>query len=131
MRSEEEFMDEIFGTPWLWRGRKFIWCETCGTYSVIFDCCQNSSCNGGGCEKCHEESVEFSKGKVYISDYLSEKEIETLYKIERVKKFIKESLIAGFTEINWENIHENGSWCQKDLDFFPELREPEDKNSRY
>lgn len=32
----------------------WFYCGGCETASYKFDCCGNSSCNGGGCEQCTE-----------------------------------------------------------------------------
>jgi hypothetical protein len=44
-------------------GRTFEWCEHCECVSLYYECCGNSSCNCGGCEKCEEDDEAFSKSK--------------------------------------------------------------------
>ena len=40
---------------------RWYWCTTCKEPCITFFCCRNSSCNGGGCDKCKEESDEVDR----------------------------------------------------------------------
>lgn len=34
---------------------RWFFCELCDTVSLRLPCCGNTTCNGGGCEKCDKE----------------------------------------------------------------------------
>jgi hypothetical protein len=40
---------------------RWEWCYTCGTAIISCEHCGNSSCNGGGCEKCHSDFEEVGR----------------------------------------------------------------------
>ncbi len=33
-------------------GHQLFWCGTCREWQLIYKCCNNSSCSGGGCPHC-------------------------------------------------------------------------------
>jgi hypothetical protein len=41
-------------------GRVF-WCSVCACPAIQCPFCRNSSCNGGGCDKCNQDFVDFMK----------------------------------------------------------------------
>ncbi len=43
---------------------EWYWCVQCESVSLKFPCCKNSSCNCGGCDKCHDVSVQVSNGEI-------------------------------------------------------------------
>lgn len=48
-------------TSYIWNNKEVGYCHLCEGFIIYCEHCKNSSCNGGGCEKCHEEFVLFSK----------------------------------------------------------------------
>lgn len=73
--SETELLNKIFGTSHIDRpapesfipDQKFkeiytiTWCSLCDCSVITCRECRNSSCNGGGCEKCSTDFDEFNK----------------------------------------------------------------------
>jgi hypothetical protein len=117
MDDLNESLDNIFNPKYTWRGHPLSWCELCGVYSVSFDCCKNGSCGGGGCEKCHDESAEFSKEyKTWPEYYLTDEEIKAVEKYKAIKKFIPVCIDAGFKEINFEYLDEKGLMSLRDME---------------
>jgi len=39
----------------------WYWCETCNCACIKCERCKNTSCNGGGCDFCHDTFEEASK----------------------------------------------------------------------
>lgn len=37
---------------------RWFYCELCGTVAIKMPCCGNTSCNGGGCDKCDKDWEE-------------------------------------------------------------------------
>ena len=117
MEDLNESLDDILNPKYTWRGHRLVWCDLCDCYSVLFDCCKNSTCNGGGCEKCHDESAEFSKEyKFYPKAYLTKEECETIQKYKSIKKFIPVCIDAGFKEINFEYLDEKGLMSLRNME---------------
>lgn len=48
-----------------WKGYKVKWCETCHVPYIVCPKCHNSTCNGGGCDFCHDIFDEFLKSKTH------------------------------------------------------------------
>ena len=111
LKGEEAMLDDIFGdngSRQLWKGKyRVSWCGTCRTAYIacVEPNCDGTSCNGGGCEKCHEDFVEFHTCKTSIEDYLSDDEIETYRKIIHLQSLILESLRMGDKEIDFEKMN--------------------------
>lgn len=66
----------------------WFWCTTCHVQAVHFDCCNNSTCNGGGCDKCTEDSKAITA--------LPESELPPKESIPHTR----EQLIAFFREVD-------------------------------
>lgn len=125
-----QFMNEskslsFLGT--LWKGRYGIgYCELCDTAYIACPDCNNTSCNGGGCDKCNAEFSEFVKAKTGVRDYLSEEEIETYEKTLRLKRLIVRALENGDSKIDWKKMHEKRMLSQNDeMTFSTELNQAE------
>ena len=119
--SGERLLDEIFGEKWVSStGRVYTvtWCNLCDCAIIICPKCKNGSCNGGGCEFCTEDWPEFSKFKCNPSYYLNESEKNTYFKIEALRKFIKESIVLGDYEINFDKLNRLGSFSNHTLKVF-------------
>lgn len=127
--DEEKMLDSFFETEKkTWRGHELNWCNLCYCASIKLNCCSNGSCSGGGCTICCGptegfDSTDFSKTKHYIESYLNEDEKKAYQKASYIKKFILESLAAGFNEINWKYLHDNGKLCEEAYNLFEELKE--------
>lgn len=110
--TENERLDEIFGEG------KFKYCDLCETFYSTCEFCGNSSCSGGGCEKCVKQSgLEVETSPSY---YLSEEENRTIRKFRSLKKIMKESLNRGDRKIDWQKEHSEGNLSKNDEDFFAE-----------
>lgn len=122
--SEEKLLDNLFDEKRTWRGHRLDWCDLCDVASIKLECCGNGSCSGGGCDKCCGptegfDSTDFCRlTKPHIRSYLNDKEERVYEKILFIKKYILESLGAGFNEINWQYLHENGKLCDLAYDLF-------------
>lgn len=97
------------------------WCDHCATAIIVCPDCKNSSCNGGGCDKCHTDFEDFMKCKITVCAYLTDEEQEVYWKSLRIKHFVQESLAAGQTEINWKQLEEAGKLSRKDAGIFKEF----------
>jgi hypothetical protein len=120
--SEARLLRKIFGGT-TFRGKyEFDYCESCETFTIICPKCENSSCNGGGCNDCMNDpdNQEFCKGKHAVQWYLNEAELETFLKIQLLKKHLEECIQHGFTEINWKWLKDEEHYCEYDKKFFPE-----------
>lgn len=47
---------------------QWFFCELCDTMSYTFECCGNTACNGGGCDKCGELWKEVWE-KIHAGDH--------------------------------------------------------------
>ena len=90
------------------------WCDLCDTAIIICPECHNSSCNGGGCNKCinDPDAKEFSECKTHIWNYLTEDEKIIHEKGLRIKKHILETLSRGEKHIDWKLLRERGELSQ-------------------
>lgn len=125
--SGEEAMDVLLGDGYpKWRGYDVMWCDHCGTYII---CCKDpechgSSCNGGGCDKCHQDHLDFLKLKHRPEQFLSESEKAACQKRWWLKKYMKECFKLGVEPIDWRALHEKGCLCDAAYDIFSqELKE--------
>lgn len=75
-----------------------------------------------GCPECTTDYPEWRETKHCYQSYLLDSEKKTAKKIRQLKKFIKSCLGAGFSEINWEWLHNAGHLCKNDYDLFDELK---------
>ncbi len=127
--DEEKMLDSICGEPKTWNGFQLGYCKLCDCAIIHLECCGNSSCSGGGCKICCGDSPGFPSTdfsfntKHYPEDYLTQDEIQVKTKIEFLRKYILESLAAGFNEINWKYLHESDKTCDLAYDLFDELKE--------
>jgi len=119
--NTEEKMDELFGgTPKLWKGNyKVFYCDLCDGVEIICPDCNQSSCCGGTCPKCHDDSVEYSK-KTKSSEwsYLSEEERKTQSKLLYLRRYILACIREGFYEINWKWLYEEGHFSREAEELF-------------
>lgn len=121
--NESEKLDEIFGSKKYWtssRGNKYeiFRCDLCECFSLKYPCCGNTTCNCGGCDKCKEDDKEFRECKTTEYAYLLIEEMEILEKVNLLKRHILDCLAAGFKEINWKWLEDNGKLCQLDYKFW-------------
>lgn len=125
--SETKLLESLFGTNKYWNGYELDWCQECDRARIKLECCGNISCSGGGCSVCCGEdgpSTQFSNNvKKSIGYYLNDEEKKTKRKINFLKKYILDSLAAGFNEINWEYLHKNGHLCLAAYKLFEELED--------
>ena len=111
-RGEDEWLDCNTTNERLWKGKYKIWfCTLCDCWSITCPDCDHGSCSGGGCDKCKEDSREFSHAKTSVTDYLTLEEQVIYEKSLFLKKYIGESLYRGFSEINWKVLQEEGELC--------------------
>jgi hypothetical protein len=75
---------------------KWHWCSQCKSVSLSFPCCENSSCNCGGCDKCIDiskrvgvdiaipnwEDLEMVKVDYTIEEYESRKKLNEIFGCE-------------------------------------------------
>lgn len=93
----------------MWRGKyKIKWCELCRTSIIVCEDYKNSSCNGGGRDKCNDAFDDFAKAKTTIEEYLSDEEIYAYHKAMYLKEFIQTSLGKGEKEIDFERMNREG-----------------------
>ncbi len=123
MSAESEMIDELFGGGPMWKGKyRISYCDLCEVICIKCPNCKNVSCNGGGCSECLADWPEWRETKHCLENYLSEQEINTFRKLRQLRKFIPICLAAGFKEIDWKYLHENGSLCYNDYVRFEELK---------
>src|SRR6266498_2190781 len=92
-----------------WKNRYIVkWCELCDRASILCPDCKNISCNGGSCEKCKEDFIEFTSLKHSIENYLTYEEIKTYLKCLALKKYIVKTLRNGDKEIDWNKLDKEG-----------------------
>lgn len=113
-------LDQIFRD--FWRGKYVIgFCHQCDAINIKCPECANASCAAVGCEKCKSDFDDFIKTRNSPESYLTEDENRAILKQDRLKRFIVESLKAGFEEINWEYIGTHGFSSKRDEKLFPQL----------
>ena len=121
-QTEEELLDVIFeGNGSLWKGKYRVkWCSLCerATIGCLDKNCHGSSCNGGGCPRCHDDFTDFNKCKIHIEDYLTSDEIKILEKSRSLKRLILRSLKNGEPEINFEKMAKNEELSLHDIQMF-------------
>jgi len=116
--------NDIFGEPLEWKGHKFNWCDLCDCYSIscpnanVEPKCFGTSCNGGGCDVCSPIFEEFHRIKNHPTQYLTEDEIKVYHKINYLKGFISDMLVAGQTEIDFKMLEANGEFSRHSRSFF-------------
>ena len=111
-------LDDIFQKTAYWKGHKITWCDHCTVYTISCEYCRNSTCNGGGCDKCTDLFREFNQCKISPYDYLNEEERKVYYKVLRLMDFIPMSLNMGDKEIDWQKMEKTGQCCTKDWEVF-------------
>jgi hypothetical protein len=102
---------------------KVKWCSLCNCYSIncLIDKCRGSSCNGGGCDQCSKDFDEFNE-VTGVTDYLTDEEIKTLHKINRLRDHLIPDMIKlGDKEINWKKFNDLGNLCKNDETMFADL----------
>jgi hypothetical protein len=103
----------------LWKNKYAVdWCELCRTAIIICPKCQNSSCNGGGCEECLKDWAEFKEYKRRVENYLTEDEIKIYNKCEALKDLIVKTIREEEKGINWEKIQKEGKLSINDEKLF-------------
>ena len=115
---EQEILDD-----WApkWKGKYTVtWCNLCDVAIII--CpevgCHGTSCNGGGCEKCLPDELEFRKLNRHVEDYLTGEEAAAWRKGERLKEFILESLRRGEVKIDFNKLDAAGELSGRDKALF-------------
>lgn len=118
MSNEKDLIDNLFSRG-KWKNKYNVkWCNLCDCAYILCDKCKNSSCNGGGCEECEQPFNEFTKAKIKIECYLSKEEIQILHKARRIQDFIIETLSESKSEIDFQNLKENGKLSRHDIETF-------------
>lgn len=116
-RGDELALRGLSNEPVLFRDKyEIFFCDLCNTFALKcpVEGCQGTTCNAGGCEKCSSDSDYYAfsyEGKARVTQYLNAKEHAIYQKIFLLKRYIGESLKAGFTEINWKYLQEKGKLC--------------------
>ena len=110
-------MEDIFGDKWL--GKYTVgWCESCRTAYILCPKCDNTSCNGSGCEECATDKLKLKEFKTRVEDYLTEEERKIYEKTERLKRFITMNIQAGENKIDFKTLQKAGKLSQKDEEIF-------------
>ncbi len=118
MSTEESLLNDIF-SPGLYKNKyKLIWCENCDCVAFICNACMNGSCNGGGCDECYNDSIEFHQSKISLRDYLPEDELWIYDKIESLKYHMLRSLAKSEKEIDFNKLKESGELSQNEEKMF-------------
>jgi hypothetical protein len=119
-RTEEEILDDIFGTPCQWRGHRVRWCELCQCWSVSCkkDNCDATSCNCAGCPDCTPLFKEFDALKFDPQDHLTREENEVIYKFDRLKQLTQKCFSADRRGLDWVWLESQGSLCDNDWEMF-------------
>lgn len=94
------------------------WCELCNTAIITCPDCNNSSCSGSGCEKCHNVFSEFNKISKNVGFYLSMEENKIYEKCLRLKSLIRDSLGRGEKKLDFNKLKEEGRLSENDLWLF-------------
>lgn len=97
---------------------KIQWCHHCDVAIIICPDCNNSSCNGGGCNTCQETFSEFRKGSITIDAYLTPEETKVYDKCRYIQSFILTALEGGSLEINWKKLLEDGKFSEHSSKLF-------------
>lgn len=95
--TEANRLEEILGgDDNLWRGRyRVLWCHQCDTAVIVCPDCQNSSCSGGGCEKCRADSEAFALLKRRPRDFLTASELSAYKKGLEIQQVILDAIRGG------------------------------------
>jgi hypothetical protein len=118
--NEQDILDDIFGDS-KWKDKYPVkWCDSCDTFIIgcTEELCTGTSCNGGSCEKCHSDHLEFNKAKTSPIEYLDDNEKKTYLKIHFLKQYVKDSLVLGEKEINWKRLKDEGRICVEAEELF-------------
>ena len=126
MSTEEELLEKIFGeTGPMWKGKyKIHWCDLCQTYSAGCPDCSGSSCNCMGCEKCSEDTQEFSKTKPWPTHYLSEEDKLAVERHNQIKRWLRDGYLEGQYGLDWDWLYYHGKFCGNDWELFNLKYEP-------
>jgi len=117
--SEEAILDAMDRQ---WKGKYAVtWCHLCDTAVILCPVCHNSSCNGGGCNKCVKDFAEFGKYKTSVEDYLNEKEIYSYHKGLRLQRLIVESIQRQEKELDFKALKSSGHLSQADENMFEDV----------
>lgn len=114
--NETKLLNHIFGYEKFWKNKYEVdWCDHCDEAIIICSECQNSSCNGGGCEKCKDDFTDFTKfAKHNVMSYLNEEEKKIYQKSLLIKSNILTTLRDGKYQINWKQLYEDGELSDND-----------------
>lgn len=105
--------------PKYWREKyELDWCHQCDTASIKCPACGNSSCSGGGFQKCYDDFVDF--GKVYSHPFneMSVEEWKIYDKGLRIQRYILKSIEFGDLRIEWKKMNELGEMSKHDEEVF-------------
>ena len=64
----------------------WFFCQQCNEVSYKFDCCMGTTCNGLGCDKCHDDNLA-------ISDMIQKGEHPPIYRMRRSKSI--DEILSG------------------------------------
>jgi hypothetical protein len=111
--------DDFLGQRALWKEKyKISWCDHCEVAVIVCPECANTTCNGGGCDACHDVFVEFNKGKVGVESYLTSEEAKVYRKTLRIQHFILESLARGQAVVDFQALNHAGQMSHNDKELF-------------
>lgn len=66
------------------------YCSHCDRHVISCDKCDNSSCNGGGCDQCNDDFTFFVHNHKPLESYLTSSEIHLYRKISKIKRLINQ-----------------------------------------
>lgn len=115
--DEEDLLNEIFGAKW--KGYTVSYCHACDTAIIICPECKNTSCSGGGCEKCAFDFREFTQTTMHhVCDYLEPYEMEIYKKGIRLQLLMVDSLGCGEIKIDFNKLKKDGRLSINDEKMF-------------
>lgn len=105
-----------------WRNKYPIgWCHHCNRAIIECPACHNTSCNGGGCNECHDDFSEFFPIFTCAEHYLDDNETKAYQKGLRLRRIIQDSLALEHPSINWRQMKRDGLLSQNDEEMFKEF----------
>jgi hypothetical protein len=116
-KTEEHFLSNLVGK---WKNiYNVVWCQKCKIASIICPACGTCSCNGGSCEKCHEDFEQFyNTVKATPDEYLNIPETFAYQKGLILQKIIVESIQRGENKLNFKKLKEQGYLSRRQQELF-------------
>lgn len=110
----DQLLEDIFNTNF-WRGYKIHWCDMCDTHVISCKECKNSSCNGGGCDKCDKDFDDFMALKPYPIHYLTAQEVDVVRKYWAIKRLLPISIAQGYESFDPKELREHMSIREEEI----------------